>query len=53
MRLSRLEISGVRNVSSLAIECNANLNLFVGPNGAGKSAILESIYLLARGRSFR
>jgi len=53
MRLSRLEILGVRNISSLSIECNANLNLFVGPNGAGKSAILESIYLLGRGRSFR
>jgi DNA replication and repair protein RecF len=53
MRLSRLEISGVRNVSSLSIECSPNLNLFVGPNGAGKTAILESIYLLARGRSFR
>jgi DNA replication and repair protein RecF len=53
MRLSRLEVSGVRNISFLSIECNANLNLFVGPNGAGKSAILESIYLLGRSRSFR
>jgi DNA replication and repair protein RecF len=53
VRLTRLEISGVRNLSSISIACNAGLNLFVGVNGAGKTAILESIFLLARGRSFR
>jgi DNA replication and repair protein RecF len=53
MRLTRLEASGVRNVSSLCIACNPGLNLFVGSNGAGKSAILEGIYILGRGRSFR
>lgn len=29
------------------------MNWFFGPNGAGKTSILEAIYLLARGRSFR
>jgi DNA replication and repair protein RecF len=29
------------------------LTLVTGPNGAGKSSILEAIYLLGRGRSFR
>ena len=53
MRLTELEIQGVRNLSNVAIECVRGLNLFVGANGAGKTAILESIYLLARGRSFR
>ncbi len=54
MRLIRLEISGVRNLS---VRCDRllprTLNLFVGPNGAGKTAILEAVHLLARGRSFR
>ncbi len=53
MRLIRLEISGVRNLASVAIDCATGLNLFVGPNGAGKTAILEAIHILARGRSFR
>ena len=53
MRLTRLEVAGVRNISLLSIDCNPGLNLFVGPNGAGKSAIIEAIYLLGRGRSFR
>jgi DNA replication and repair protein RecF len=53
MRLIRLEISGVRNLSNVSIACSAGLNLFVGPNGAGKTAILEAVHLLARGRSFR
>jgi DNA replication and repair protein RecF len=53
MQITRLEVSGVRNISSLSISCNPGLNLFVGLNGAGKSAILEAIHLLGRGRSFR
>jgi DNA replication and repair protein RecF len=53
MRLIRLEISGVRNLSGVSLECSRGLNLFVGSNGAGKTAILEAIHLLARGRSFR
>ncbi len=53
MRLIRLEIEAVRNLSSVAIDCARGLNLFVGPNGAGKTAILEAVHLLARGRSFR
>lgn len=53
MRLTRVEVSGVRNLSSVAIDCVSGLNLFVGPNGAGKTAVLEAVHLLARGRSFR
>ena len=53
MRLIRLQIAAVRNLSSVAIDCARGLNLFVGPNGAGKTAILEAVHLLARGRSFR
>lgn len=53
MRLLTLEISRVRNLSSVAIDCSPGLNVFIGPNGAGKTAIIEAVYLLARGRSFR
>ena len=53
MWLTRLEVSGVRNLTSVSIDCVPGLNLFVGPNGAGKTAIIEAVHLLARGRSFR
>jgi DNA replication and repair protein RecF len=53
MRLTRLEISGVRNLTSVAIDCSPSLNLFTGPNGAGKTSLIEAVHVLARGRSFR
>jgi DNA replication and repair protein RecF len=53
MRLMRLEAAGVRNLSALSIDCGPGLNVFTGPNGAGKTAIIETVHLLARGRSFR
>jgi len=32
---------------------NPGLNLIVGANGCGKTSLLESVYLMAHGRSFR
>lgn len=53
MRFHDFHIERVRNLSEAAAELGPGLNLFIGPNGAGKTAILESLHLLARGRSFR
>jgi DNA replication and repair protein RecF len=53
MRLAHLQISHVRNISAAEVSLVDGLNLFVGANGAGKTSLLEAIYLLARGRSFR
>ena len=53
MRIERLEVAGVRNLSSVGIECAPGLNAFIGENGAGKTSILEAIHILGRGRSFR
>ena len=53
MRLARLEVSCVRNLSHVRIDLADGMNVFVGPNGAGKTSLLEAVYLLARGRSFR
>lgn len=53
MRLDRLFIQNVRNLEKVEVAPAAGLNLFIGPNGAGKTALLEAVYLLARGRSFR
>jgi DNA replication and repair protein RecF len=51
--LVRLKIEGVRNLAPVVIQPGANINWFQGPNGAGKTSVLEAVFLLARGKSFR
>jgi DNA replication and repair protein RecF len=53
MRLSSLEITNFRNLSSLSITPTPGFNVIHGPNGSGKTTILEAIYLLGMARSFR
>lgn len=53
MRIDRLCAVNVRNLADVDIEAAPHLNLIYGPNGGGKTALLEAIYLLARGKSFR
>jgi len=43
----------LRNLRSVDIELHPGINLFLGKNGAGKTSVLESIVVLAKGRSFR
>jgi len=51
--ISRLELHHLRNISELSIEPSPGINIIYGDNGSGKTSILEAIYLLALGRSFR
>lgn len=53
MNISKLNIRNFRNLASVGIELNPGLNFFLGPNGSGKTSLLEGLYLLSRGRSFR
>jgi len=53
MILEHLEVSGVRNLEKISLDLCPGLNIFDGPNGSGKTALLESVYLLGRGKSFR
>jgi len=53
MSLAELRIQNLRCVESAALEFSPDLNLIAGENGAGKTSILEAIFLLGRGRSFR
>ena len=48
-----LEVSHLRNLSSVRLNLHPHFNYLIGPNGAGKTSVLEAAYLLARGRSFR
>ncbi len=51
--LTHISLNNVRNISSQAFHPSSGLNLIYGKNGSGKTSILEAVYLLGRGRSFR
>lgn len=53
MALLRLEIDRLRNLHRVCLHLDPRLNLIIGPNASGKTSLLEAIYLLGRGRSFR
>ena len=54
MSLLRLDITDFRNISSVKIELETKqFNFFYGSNASGKTSLLEAIYYLSRGRSFR
>ncbi|PCI77427.1 MAG: DNA replication/repair protein RecF [SAR86 cluster bacterium] len=51
--IEKLSVTAVRNIHDLDIEPIPTVNILHGENGSGKTSILESIHLLASGRSFR
>jgi len=53
VKLTRLHLVQYRNIGELEIFPSADTNLFSGRNGQGKTNLLESIYFLAFGKSFR
>jgi DNA replication and repair protein RecF len=53
MWVSAVQMKDVRNIESAEIALGPGLNVFVGANAQGKTTILESVGLIARGRSFR
>ena len=53
MPLDQLRINNLRNITGVDIAPASTVNLIHGANGSGKSSLLEAIYLLGRGRSFR
>jgi DNA replication and repair protein RecF len=54
MSLIQLNIHNLRNIESASYEnLHPRFNIFQGPNGSGKTSILEAIYLLSCGHSFR
>lgn len=43
----------MRNISSVHLGLSPRFNFIFGPNGSGKTSILEGLYLLSCGHSFR
>ncbi|MEA3355330.1 MAG: DNA replication and repair protein RecF [Patescibacteria group bacterium] len=53
MYLKSLSLQNFRNYRKKFFDFSGKTTLLVGKNGSGKTNILEAIYLLATGRSFR
>lgn len=53
MRIQRLQLTNLRSLTIFSSELAADINIIHGPNGSGKTSVLEGIYLLSVGRSFR
>lgn len=53
MSLVQLRVDGVRCLGPGELALAPHVNLIHGANGSGKTSLLESIFLLGRGRSFR
>ena len=50
--IERLQISYLRNLTQVNLQPTA-CNVIIGANGSGKTSLLEAIFLLSRGKSFR
>jgi DNA replication and repair protein RecF len=53
MPIQRLAVHQLRNLTGVDIHPCPQVNFFFGDNGSGKTSLLESISVLAHGRSFR
>jgi DNA replication and repair protein RecF len=53
MSLRELSIGNVRCIEQADLEFSEGLTLVWGANGSGKTSLLEAIFMLGRGRSFR
>ena len=53
MALRRLQVTDFRCLQSAVLELDPRFTLISGPNASGKTSLLESMYVLGRGRSFR
>lgn len=53
MRITRLLLHNFRNYGHQDIQLTQDVNVFFGPNGVGKTNLIEAIYYLSTGRSFR
>ncbi len=53
MPIESISIDRFRNLQPVQLQLSPQLNLFIGDNAAGKTSLLETLYVLARGRSFR
>jgi DNA replication and repair protein RecF len=51
--LTRLDLHAVRNLAPARLALGDGVTLVTGDNGSGKTSLLEAVWLLGTGRSFR
>ena len=53
MRIDRIALNGFRNYEWETADFGPGTNVITGPNAQGKTNLLEAVYMLSAGRSFR
>lgn len=53
MSIDKLSLTHFRNISDTSLSLHPKLNFFCGLNASGKTSVLESLYFISTGRSFR
>ena len=53
MSFTSLSLKNFRSYRDYTVDLGVGVNIIVGPNGSGKTNLLEGLFVLARGKSFR
>ncbi|MGL1957226.1 MAG: DNA replication/repair protein RecF [Colwellia sp.] len=53
MSVTKFTTHNFRNLTGTAIELHPTINFFIGDNGSGKSSLLEALFFIGHGKSFR
>lgn len=53
MKLDQIRVQNFRNLCDVSVTLHENTNALLGENAQGKTNLIEAIYLLACGKSFR
>lgn len=53
MIIKSIKLTNFRNHKSYELNCKPTTTLILGENGCGKTSVLEAIYILTQGKSFR
>ena len=53
MTVEKLITTNFRNLHNSTINFHSDMNFFIGDNGSGKSSILEALFFIGHGKSFR